>query len=62
VSKDGLTLPDLTVAMAAGDSTEQFKPVGPFPTADYNQAGGWVEVTSDDADDMIAVMTVTPVD
>lgn len=62
VSKDGLTLPNLTVAMAAGDVTEQFKPVGPFPTADYNQTGGWVQITSDDSDDMLAVLSVTAVD
>lgn len=62
VSKDGLDLPDLTVAMAAGDSVEQFKPVGPFPTADYNQTGGWVQLTSDDSNDMIAVVSVTAVD
>lgn len=55
VTIDGLALPDLTVAMAAGDSAVQEKILGPFPTQYYNQEGGYVHVDSDDSDDMIYV-------
>lgn len=58
---DNLPLPDLTVAMAAGDSTEQFKPVGPFPTDKYNGSDGYLKVTSDDSNDMIAVFSLSAV-
>lgn len=61
-SQDALDLPDLSIALAAGDATEQFEAYGPFPTSYYNQTGGYVHVDSDDSDDMIAVFQLTPVD
>lgn len=62
VVEDGLTLPNVTHAMVAGDVTVQTKVIGPFPTADYNQSDGMVYIDSDSTDDTIAVYSVTPVD
>lgn len=62
VVEDGLTLPNVTHAMAAGDSTVQTKVIGPFPKADYNQTDGYVYVDSDSTDDTISVHSLTPVD
>ena len=62
VTEDGLVLPDVVHAMAAGDSTVQTKLIGPFPTADYNQSDGYVHVDSDSTDDTIAVYSLTAVD
>jgi hypothetical protein len=56
VTTDGLSLPNLSVTMAAGNVTEQFKRVGPFPMQTYNQPGGWVNVDSGEATDKIAIL------
>lgn len=61
-TKDGVVLPDLVFALAAGNVTRQFKFCGPFPTARYNQTGGYLEVTSAEATDTVAVMQMTAVD
>ena len=61
-TKDNVVLPDLIFAMAAGNVTRQFKFAGPFPTDRYNQAGGFLEVTSSEATDTIAVIQTTTVD
>jgi len=58
-SKDSLDLPDLTIEMAAGDANLQEEIYGPFPTLYYNQTGGYVEVTSTDANTDIAVFSMT---
>lgn len=55
ITIDGLAVTDLTVAMAAGDSAVQEKILGPFPTQYYNNEGGYVYVSSTDANDMIWV-------
>ena len=61
-TKAGVVLPDLVFALAAGNVTRQFKFAGTFPTERYNQYGGWLEVTSAEATDTIAVLQVTTVD
>lgn len=60
-TKDGVVLPDLVFALAAGNVTRQFKFCGPF-TKTYKQTGGFVEITSSEATDTVAVLQMTPVD
>lgn len=61
-TKDGVVLPDLVFALAAGNVTRQFKFCGPFPRDRYNQSGGFLEITSSEATDTVAVLQMTPVD
>ncbi len=47
---DGQAVADRTVTIAADASPGDERYIGPFPTAFYNQSGGYVNIDADTAD------------